>query len=60
MTGTPQDPAPHGSGLERHPHDGEEPSDTDVQAERQEEGVEAEIEEAAVEQARRARAERGD
>ena len=32
-------------GLERHPHGGQEPGDTDVQAERQEEGVEAEIEE---------------
>lgn len=29
--------------LERHPSPGQLPSDTDVQAERQEEGVEAEI-----------------
>ena len=36
-------------GLERHPHGGQEPGDTDVQAERQEEGVEAEIEEEIVE-----------
>lgn len=34
--------------LERHPSPGQLPSDTDVQAERQEEGVEAEI--AAVEE----------
>ena len=40
-------------GLERHPHGGQEPGDTDVQAERQEEGVEAEIEEEIVEAHRR-------
>jgi hypothetical protein len=34
--------------LERHPSPGQLPSDTDVQAERQEEGVEAEV--AAVEE----------
>ncbi len=44
--------------LERHPHGGEEPSDVDVQAERQEEGVEAEIEEEVVEDHRRRLAER--
>lgn len=47
------DPEP----LERHPDDGQLPSDTDVQAERQEEGVEAEVEEELVEAERRRRAE---
>ena len=44
-------------GLERHPKPGEMPSDVDVQAERQQEGMEEEFEEAAVEQRRRAEAE---
>ena len=30
-------------GLERHPHPGQMPSDSDVQAERQEEGLEGEF-----------------
>lgn len=47
-------------GLERHPHGGQEPGDTDVQAERQEEGVEAEIEEEIVEAHRRERARQED
>lgn len=42
-----------GGHLERRPHGGQEPGDTDVQAERQEEGVEAEIEEEVVEAHRR-------
>jgi hypothetical protein len=45
--------------LERHPHPGEMPSDTDVQAERQEEGVRAEEAEEAVEEERRRRRSRG-
>jgi hypothetical protein len=48
-------------GLERHLRPGEMPSDVQVQAERQEEGVEAEDAEASVESARRAeRAREGD
>ena len=39
--------------LTRHPAPGQEPSDTDVQAERQKEGVDAELEEEAVEDQRR-------
>jgi hypothetical protein len=39
--------------LTRRPAPGQEPGDTDVQAERQKEGVEAEVEEEIVENQRR-------
>lgn len=57
MTGDATDSTDH---LERHPHGHQEPGDTDVQAERQEEGVEAEIEEEIVEEHRRELAKQGD
>ena len=42
-----------GDSLDRHPGEGQLPSDTDVQAERQEEGVEAELADAEIEEERR-------
>ncbi|UDY37514.1 hypothetical protein [Dermatobacter hominis] len=50
------DVEPGDDDLARHPRPGQLPSDAEVQAERQAEGVEAEAEEAAVEAERRQRA----